>query len=89
MYRVNINRIRNIIVQLNPMPNMIKEYDTHVSCSYIFNNKYIILDFKDDIVKITYFKDGNLFKDDEIMPNYHIGYMNIVLSDFASRIEKS
>ena len=86
MYKITINRIRDIIVQLVPMPTMIKEYDKHVSCFYIFHKNYIIFDFTEQHVSITYFQDGEFFKDAEIIPIYDIEYMNIVISDFASRI---
>ena len=82
MYKVNINKIRDVIVQLIIRPKIIREYDKHVTCVFVNNDDYsvLIFDLTDERVIITY--DNG---EQERVLISDIEYMNIVISDFASR----
>lgn len=89
MYKMNVNRIRNIIVQLDKTPDSIYEYDTHVVCGYNFKNYHVLFNFTDEHVFITYIYEDSTYINDEIISIYDIKYMNIVISEHASRVEPS
>ena len=89
MYKMNVNKIRNIIVQLAKMPDIIYEYDKYIICKYVFQDYTIIFKFTDEHVFITYLLNGNTYINDEIISLYDTEYMNIVISEYASRIEEA
>lgn len=89
MYKMNVNKIRNIIVQLDKMPDIIYEYDKYIICKYVFQDYTIIFKFTDEHVFITYLFNGNTYINDEIISLYDTEYMNIVISEYASRIEEA
>lgn len=86
MYKVNINKIRDVIVQLIIRPTMIKEYDKHVTCTFVNKDdcSILIFDFTDERVIIAY--DNG---EQERVLITDIEYMNIVISYFASRNDLS
>lgn len=89
MYKMNVNKIRNIIVQLDKMPDIIYEYDKYIICKYVFQDYTIIFKFTDEHVFITYLLNGNTYINDEIISLYDTEYMNIVISEYASRIKEA
>lgn len=77
MYKININKIRALIVQLTIKPSNIKEYDTHVDCIY---NDDLILTIDNN--KVIIINKTNSYDDIEVVKITDLEYMNIVISDY-------
>lgn len=82
MYKININKIREIIVNLVKKPDSINEYSTYVLCAFGDDRE---LEFKIDDNSCIIFTRKKDYVDKEIIKPNDLDYMNSIIEEFVSR----